>query len=280
MTDKSVRNTTNDDGKVWLWNANLAWELFSSAVYNYRLALSTSKQHQKHSFFKNVILNSVTAVEAYFNEVLAKEEGWSERELFDGKWKEKLSALGVDLKQERFSNSKFIRNNFIVHHKRVDYIYFVEISQVSALEAIESSQDIIAEVSYKKNRIFPYWITGLNFINPSHANDIFLSNDYEFWCTFKWLGLSQVVKQMLLSNGDINPPKDKKRYDSLYKELWQKLKDCDFKLDILNNAKDRRFPLISFLTSEWWMIDPPIDRQGYYEYFGDKQITYKASRCQ
>jgi hypothetical protein len=252
MTDKGVRNKTDNNDKVWLWNANLAWELFSSAVYNYRLALPTSKQHQKHSFFKNVILNSVTAVEAYFNEVLGIEEEWSERDIQTRKWSEKLSTLGIDLRQERFSNSKFIRNNFIVHHKRIDHRYFLEINQVSALDAIESSQDIIAEVSYKKNRIFPYWITGLNFINPSHANDIYLLNDYEFWCRFKWLGLSQVVNQMLSSNGNITPPKDKRGYDSLYKEIWQKLKDCDFKLDILNNVKDRRFPLMPFLTSEWW----------------------------
>ncbi len=270
MTDKDIRNKTENDDRVWLWNVNLAWELFSSAVYNYRLALSTSKEHQRHSFLKTVILASVTAVEAYFNEVLAKEEGWSEEDLQKRKWSEKLSTLGIDFKQERFSNCKFIRNNFIVHHKRIDYRYFLEINHVMALDAIESSQDLIAEVSYKKNRIFPYWITGLNFINPSHANDISLLNDYEFWCRFKWLGLSQVVNQMITTDGSIRPPKEKKVYDSLYKDLWQKLKDCGFKLDILNKAKDKRFPLMPFLTSEWWVIDPPIDRQGYYEAFGIK----------
>jgi hypothetical protein len=270
MTDKGVRNKTENDDKVWRWNVNLAWELFSSAVYNYRMALSTSKEHHRHSFFKTVILASVTSVEAYFNEVLAKEEGWSEGDLQKRKWSHKLSTLGIDFKQKRFSNCKFIRNNFIVHHKRIDYRYFAEINQVTALDAIESSQDIIADVSYKKNRIFPYWITGLNFINPSHGNDISLLNDYEFWCRFKWLGVSQVVDQMIAADGSIRPPKEKKVYDSLYKDLWQKLKDRSFKLDILNNAKDKRFPLMPFLTSEWWVIDPPIDRQGYYEAFGIK----------
>ncbi|MGD0232966.1 MAG: hypothetical protein ABSC55_00345 [Syntrophorhabdales bacterium] len=245
---------SDKDDSVWLWNANLAWELFSSAVYSYRLSLATSKEHQRHSFFKTVILNSITSVEAYFNEILAKEDGWSEKALKAGKWSEKIHALGIDFGQERFSNSKLLRNDFIVHHKRIDYRYFVEINQATALDAIESSQDIIAELSYKRNRIFPYWITGLNFINPSHANDIWLLNDYEFWCRFKWLGINRVVDQMI-TNGNIEPPKERNVYDSLYKELWQKLKDCSFKLDILNNVKDKRFPLMPFLTSEWWVID-------------------------
>lgn len=270
MTDKSAKNKTTEDDEIWLWNANLAWELFSSAVYNYRLALSTAREHQRHSFFKTVILCSVTAVEAYFNEVLVKKEGWSAKDLKKKTWTEKCSTLGIDFGQKRLSNSKFIRNNFIVHYKRIDYRYFVEINQVTALEAIESSQDIIAEVSYKKDLIFPYWITGLNFINPLHANDIWLLNDYEFWCRFKWLGLSQIVNQMITGDGNIRPPQEKQVYDSLYKELWQKLKDCDFKLDILDNARDKRYPLKPFLTSEWWMIDPPIDRQGYYEHAGIK----------
>lgn len=258
------------DNKVWIWNANLAWELFSSAVYNYRLSLTTHREHQKHAFCKNVILDALTAVEAYFNEILAKEMGWTEGEIRKAKWRDKLVELGVDFSEVRFANSKFVRNNFIVHHKRNDYRYFVEINPGSALDAIESSQDIIAEVSFRKGRIFPYWITGLNFIDPSHANDIWLMNDYEFWSRFKWLGISKVVNGMLSPSGEIRPPTDRKTYNPLYRELWQKLKDSDFKLDILNRLKDRRFPLMPFLTSEWWVIDPPLDFQGYYEYFGNK----------
>lgn len=270
MTDSKAKGKTENGDRVWLWNVNLAWELFSSAVYNYRLALCSSKEHQRHSFFKTVILTSVTAVEACFNEVLAKEDCWSDGNLQRRKWSEKISMLGIDFGLEKFSKSKFIRNNFIVHHKRIDYRYFVEINQATALDAIESSQDIIAEVSYKRNRIFPYCITGLNFIDPSHSNDICLLNDYEFWCRFKRLGLSQIVSQMISPDGSIRPPKEKETYDSLYKEICQKLKDCGFKLPILNNAKDKLFPLLPFLTSEWWVIDPPIDRQGYYEAFKNK----------
>jgi hypothetical protein len=58
---------------------------------------------------------------------LAKEEGWREGELQKRKWSEKLSPLGIDFGQEKFSDSKFIRNNFIVHHKKIDYRYFVTV---------------------------------------------------------------------------------------------------------------------------------------------------------
>ncbi len=71
-----------DKDKVWLFNANLAWELFSSAIYNYRLSLNESKEHKSHAFYKNVILNSVTAIEAYFIEILAKDKKWSEERIY------------------------------------------------------------------------------------------------------------------------------------------------------------------------------------------------------
>jgi hypothetical protein len=71
--------------------------------------------------------------------------------------------------------------------------------------------------------------------------------------------VNQVVNSMLARGATIDPPKDRKVFDSLYKELWRKLKDCDFKLDILNSLKNKRFPLMPFLTSEWWVIDPRID---------------------
>jgi len=254
--------------KIWLWDANLAWELFSSAVYNYRLSRTSEKKHQQHAFYKTVILNAVTAVEAYCNEQLARERGWTESQIKN--CPDKLAEFGIDFQNSRFKESKFIRNNFIIHHKRNDYRYFVEITPQAALDAIESTQDVIAEISYRDGHMFPYWITGLNFINPSHGNDICLMNDYEFWLRFKRLGISEIVNNMVSYTGEINPPKERALYNSLYKELWQKLKDCDFKLTNLNKLKDKRFPNMPFLTSEWWDIDPPIDIEGYYEHFSMK----------
>lgn len=228
------------EDKVWLFNVNLSWELFSSAIYNYRLSLNETKKHKRHAFYKNVILNSVTAIEAYCNEILAKDKGWSEKEI--NECKDKLGELGINYKESQFKHSKFIRNNFIVHHKRNDYRYYVEINHESALEAIEFSQD---------------WITGLNFTNPSSENDILFMNDWEFWNRFRQLGISKVVDDNMVSSfgknaGKIYPPEDREIYDSLYKDLWKELKRCNFKLEILNSLKSDRFPTMPFLTSEWW----------------------------
>lgn len=240
-----------DDKKVWLWNVNLAWELFSSGIYNYRLSLNESKQHKKHAYYKNVILNMTVAVEAYCNEILAREKSWSEEKLRCG-IKEKLRALGVDYESSKFKESKFIRNDLLVHYKKIDYRYFPAINQQTALEAIESSQDIIMEISFNRGVIFPYWITGLNFINPSSGNDICILNAYEFWCRFKWLNISEVVDNMVNVTGSINPPKVRKIYKSLFKELWQEIKKRNFRLKTLDKLKSDRFPHMPFLTSEWW----------------------------
>ncbi len=245
-----------DEDKVWLLGTNLAWELFSSAIYNYRLSLNEIKNHKRHAFYKNVILNSVTAIEAYCNEILAKDKGWSEKEI--NECRDKLGEFGINYKESQFKHSKFIRNNFIVHHKRNDYRYYVEINHEAALEAIESSQDIIAEISFNRKTIFPYWITGLNFTNPSSGDDILYMNDCEFWNRFRQLGISKVIDDNMVSSfgknaGKIYPPEDREIYDSLYKDLWKELKRCNFKLKILNSLKSDRFPTRPFLTSEWWI---------------------------
>lgn len=241
-----------DKDKVWIWNVNLAWELFSAGIYNYRLSLVESKKHKKHAYYKATIFNMTTAVEAYCNEVLAKAEGWDENKLRCGIQK-KLEVLRIDYNKSRFKNSKFIRNELLVHYKGIDYRYFVKIDQAAALEAIESSQEIIAEISFNRKVIFPYWITGLNFINPKTNNDIWLMNDYEFWCRFKWLNTSELINNMISPSGDVYPPRDKDIYNSLYKELWEKLKSCNFRLEVLNRFKSDKFPYMPVLTSEWWM---------------------------
>jgi len=240
------------DDKVWLWNVNLAWELFSSAIYNYRLSLNESKEHKNHAYYKNVILNTVTAVEAYCNEVLLKEKSWSESSLKKKFFKDKLAELGIDIEQINFGKSRKIRSDFIVHYKRRDYIYFTEINEISALDAIESSQDLIAEISFIRKTIFPYWITGLNFINPRQGNDIFLLDDHQFWRDLKVLHVSKTIHNMVDATGAINLPKDRKTYNCLYKEIWNELKNCGFKLDILKNLKTSIFPHKPLLTSEWW----------------------------
>ncbi|MCK5614102.1 hypothetical protein KAR91_70210 [Candidatus Pacearchaeota archaeon] len=241
------------DDEVWLWNVDLAWELFSSAIYNYRLSLNEQKTHKKHAYHKNVILNTVTAVEAYCNKILSKEENWSESKLNKTSLNKKLVELGIEAKQTEFDKSKDIRNNFIIHHKRRDYSYFRKINESTALDAIESSQDLIAAISFNRGAIFPYWITGLNYINPRHGNDIFLLNNNQFWMDLRSLQVSEAICDMTDATGAINPPKDRKTYDSLHKEIWNELKDRRFKLDeVLKNLKTPKFPHKPLLTSEWW----------------------------
>lgn len=238
--------------KIWRWNANLAWELFSAGIYNYRLALVESKEHKKHAFCKNSIFDIVTSVEAHCNEILAKEKSYSEQDLQKISIVDKLKVLGIDYEKSKYKESKNIRNNFLVHHKRNDQRYFEEINQFSALDAIEAAQAVFEELSFNRNIIFPYWITGLNFINPSSGKDIWLMNNYEFWCRFKWLNISDTINSMVLTSGQIVHPTDEATYKSLYLDIWNHLKKNNFKLEILNTLKSSRFPRMPFLTAEWW----------------------------
>ena len=235
--------------KVWMWNASLAWELFSSAVFSYRQSLKTQMSHKKHSFQKNVIFSAVTSVEAYTNELLAKEKGWTEREI--NNCRDKLGEFGIDYNNTAFKDSKFVRNQFIVHHKRDDYRYFVEINETSALNAIESVQSIIAEISYSRNVLFPYWITGLNFINPAHGNDIFLINNQQFWMRMSQAKISDRLSGIASLSGELTMPSNKAAYLALYEEIWDLLKSNNFDLPAVETQYSR-FPLMPVLTSRWW----------------------------
>jgi hypothetical protein len=228
-----------NEEKVWRWNADLAWELFSSAVYNYRLSLKTSMEHKKHAFQKNTIFSAVTAVEAFANNLLAKEKNWSERQI--NNCKDILGEFGIDYNNSAFKKSKYLRNHFIV-----------ETNEISTLEAIESVQEVIAEISFSMGKIFPYWITGLNFRNPAHGNDIFLLNDHDFWYRLRFMKITDVSSKVSASNGLISVPTEISEYMALHKDIWQLLKANHFDIPALNTANDPRFPFMPILCSDWW----------------------------
>ena len=234
--------------KVWLWNCKLSWELFSSAVYDYRKVFTETKAHRKHALCKNGLFASVTSVEAYLNEVLAQEEKWSQHQLKSKSFKDKLLFFDLDLPKYE---AKSVRNNFLVHHKRIDQRYFLEINSEIFLDSIETAQEIIARVCFKRGVIFPYWITGVNFVNPSHGLDIDLSNDYEFWRHIRWTKLFKGIDNIIDSAGNIYLPSDWKDYKYLYHGLWEMLKKNNFHLERLC-IKDDRFPKMPYLTANYW----------------------------
>jgi hypothetical protein len=136
--------------KIWRWNADLAWELLSSAIYNYRQSFKTNMEHKKHAFLKNTVFSAVTSVESFANNILAREENWTEKQI--NQCNDLLGEFGIDYNNSAFKKSKYLRNHFLVHHKRDDYRYHIETNEMSALEAIEAAQEIISEISYSNSR--------------------------------------------------------------------------------------------------------------------------------
>lgn len=232
--------------EIWKWNVNLAWELFSSGIYFYRKALNSKFEHQRHMYFKNGLLSIVTSVEAYVNYILKEEHKWSNNQFKNNSINFRLEFLGVD--KEIYSKSKNLRNDFIIHHKNRDHRYFDEINENAFLESIEAAQEIIAMINFNKKRLFPYWITGVNFVNPSHNYDLDLSNNIEFWkhikCSYYLNTEIFDIAGNLIYNID-----EYDKYKELYFELWNKIKKENFQLKF---HKDDRFPKIPILSCEFW----------------------------
>jgi len=233
--------------KIYKWNVNLAWELFSSSVYSYRKAIESTMEHQKHMYYKNGLLSAVTSVEAYINEILRNEYSWSNTKFKKNQnINTKLEVLDIDI--NLYSTSKNIRNDFIIHHKEKDHSYFDIISKETLLQAIESAQEIISIIHFKRKEMFPYWITGVNFINPSSNNDICLSHNIEFWRHIEYLKI--LPFRIYESSGNLDYKiENYTHYKSLYYELWQKIKDDNFEFKFYKNEK---FPLMPILSCKFW----------------------------
>lgn len=232
--------------EVWKWNVDLSWELFTSAVYYYRKSIQSNYEHQKHMYYKNGLLSAVTSVEAYINQYLLHEEQWSNNQIKYTKMEDKFKFLEVD--NNLYKTSKNVRNKYLIHYKEKDDSYYDKINETSLLESIESAQEIIAIINFNKKKIFPYWITGINFINPSHNNDISFSNDVQFWKHIKCIGCLKFDIYDISSNlvYEIENFED---YKSLYFELWEKMKEENFNF---NFPKDKRFPNMSILSCDFW----------------------------
>ena len=157
-----------------IWHGNFFHQQYT------RIDYLSDKALKNRSYLKNTILNAVTAVEAYCNELLIKEEGWDGNKIKSTKVKKVFEEFCIDYDSCKFKTIREIRNDFIVHYKREDQRFAIEITEQIALLSIESAQEVIAEICFKRGVIFPYWITGLNFINPLHGCDIWLAMNIIF----------------------------------------------------------------------------------------------------
>lgn len=242
--------------KVWKWNQKLSWELFSDAVYNYRQIINESRKHKIHNHCKNGIFAAITSLEAFLNETLIIEHQWSKNQLQNNtSFEKKLIILIKDfsIKEkyfEQFKKCKQIRNNYLVHHKENDHSYSDKINSNILLETIESVQEIISRVCFNNPKIsYPYWLSGLNFLNPSSNHDITLINDYEYWLH---IGQSVIDHKNLLQVDQINYnfeyPKDWESYIYLYKYIWDVLKQYNFNIEIEQRNTDR-FPFMPYFVN-------------------------------
>lgn len=225
---------TKDISDIWRWNNQLSWELFSEAIYCYRQTMKSFSEHKTHMFCKNGLFAIITSVEAYANETLSKAPyNWSKSQL-DNKQhtlEYKIKKLTNDsIYLENFKESKKIRNDFLVHHKRKDQRYAIEINPISLLNAIESAQEIIAKIAFYNDLTFPYWISGVNFIDV-RTKDIDLLNEVEFWRYVKNGGLiNHFPNNFLTPSGSLNYPNLWDNYKILYDGLWQLLKNKNFEM--------------------------------------------------
>ncbi len=242
--------------ELWRWDAKLSWELFSEAIYSYRQTLKSSSEHKTHMFCKSGIFSIVTSLEAFTNEVLLKPPYlWTKSQLEkkENGLEKKISLLTqgrVSQKSiDQFKHAKYIRNHFLVHHKRRDHRYVVEINVVVLLEAIEATQEIVAGITFNHAMPFPYWICGVNFINPI-TNDICFSNEVEFWRNIKKLGFFQYPDIFLVPSGNLNYPTKWEEYVVLYMDFWELLKKNNFDFDM--RIRDTRFPKMQYLSCSYW----------------------------
>lgn len=225
---------TKDISDIWRWNNQLSWELFSEAIYCYRQTMKSFSEHKTHMFCKNGLFAIITSVEAYTNQtLLQKPYNWSKSQL-DNKQHtleykiKKLTNDSIDL--ANFKESKKIRNDFLVHHKRKDHRYVIEINPFSLLDAIESAQEIIAKIAFYNDLEFPYWISGVNFID-ARTKDIALCKEIEFWRYVKDGGLiNKFPNDFLTPSESLNYPNLWDNYKILYDGLWQILKNKNFEM--------------------------------------------------
>ena len=117
------------------------------------------------------------------------------------------------------------------------------------MEAIESAQEIIAKINFNKKRLFPYWITGVNFVNPSHNYDLDLSNNIEFWRHIKCSGYYLNIEIFDMAGNLIYNIDEYDKYKGLYYELWNKIREQKFQFEFYKNE---RFPKMPILSCDFW----------------------------
>lgn len=231
---------------IYLWNCSLSWELFTSSVYAYKQALTESRPHKRSFWCKNGVFNAVTSIEAYANEVLIKEFDWGKDKLNKTSIRSKLGYLGV----QGSNSSRKLRNDFLVHHKRPDHLYFNKFTIESLLQAIEATQEVIANICFNRKQTFPYWITGLNFTDK-REKDIFLDNNSSFWLHILSSKLFPMLQDKINPfTGELDFVDSFHELKKIYQAIW--FYPFDVQEIEVSRVSLERFPKAPVLTSNIW----------------------------
>jgi hypothetical protein len=245
-----TRATASSEKGYWRWNVNFPWECFSSGWEFLQKARISKKEHQLFTNVRASVMFFMTYMEASLNErvrIAAKRLGLTEDDLLTRlrkprimdklkEWPALLAGSDVRLDAqllEQFERLKDVRDG-IVHWKEKDHSKYKTTNVSLAEETCDCVTRITLALCQILHEEVPYWLLGVNFMNPAQAYELCLMRNHEFWWHIQRAGVR---------GEDFEPLCEQERFFRLRQIIGT----------LGSEPISGRFPLAPRLTPRWWL---------------------------
>ena len=195
------------------WITQSTWQNFSSMVREAYEADGARTSIEKSHHLTATLYFSIAALEAFLNERMRKrlrDEGADENAILErlrkGKLKDKLkkwpveltgSAIpGVEENLQLLLSVNELRGE-LTHPKYTHHGKYRELSQIQPFDVVQSTSEYIVKYCVSAGEIYPYWVFGWNYLNPSQGTyEICLINDQQFMHSVQALGYRKPTPTM------------------------------------------------------------------------------------
>ncbi|PAU92649.1 hypothetical protein CK503_15685 [Aliifodinibius salipaludis] len=251
--------------KTWFWNVDPTWENFSYLLEDQHRAKKVENAFLENKYKKSCLYFAGVSIESLLNKIMRtklEDEGKSENKIYNTlryegfkgklkKWPKKVfdSSLTLTDKESNLFDlfeTFYEMRNTLTHPKHEDHSIYVDLEMTDVSEIKETVSKILLQLFILRDKIFPYWLLGWNFIgfNRDDNHPVILNNS-QFLHALSRMGIINSQTAWSADHSDEWQIKNMSSYKS-FLSLKKKLNSYPLNEE---NSENYEGPI---LTKNWW----------------------------
>ncbi|MDR9407560.1 MAG: hypothetical protein RI573_01845 [Balneolaceae bacterium] len=198
--------------QIWRFNVDHTWENFSYLIEDQARTKNAENPFLKNKYKRSCLYYCEVAIESLLNRIMRdklQNQGEKEKKIY-GKlkktgfynklteWPEDVFDAKIRLTDKELSlfeifEAYYRLRNSLTHPKHYDHSIYESLKDLNVDKIREAGTRVLLEIFILKDGIFPYWLTGWNFVGfNGDDNNPFLSNNSQFLHALSRMGFINI----------------------------------------------------------------------------------------